>query len=323
MNTASTQAWPFSPCVNRTIRLETMVSQTELEHAIHEKVGQIDTLFVSDVSGGCGQAYDIVIVSDQFDGKSTLQRHRLVNDRLKNEIASMHAFSQKTYTTKQFGELKSKYSQQPPTSSSSPSLTSTATGSEAVVTPQHAQPAQKNTSPTSIDAVSTKAFPNAKESASARVTRVEIPPRTSDSISVPELTLTPVSESKSRFGPFSPQTEPQLRSPSSSTFDLHQPPSTLENVNISRLHHANITNPQFWLRLRELLQSELMQGSTAAGGDVMAIDGESAPRLRAGVVGASEVETLFEDFFLSQKNYLSANDIARIRDATGMHGMSS
>ena len=107
-----------------------MVSQTELEHAIHEKVGQIDTLFVSDVSGGCGQAYDIVIVSDQFDGKSTLQRHRLVNDRLKNEIASMHAFSQKTYTTKQFGELKSKYSQQPPTSSSSPSLTSTATGSE-------------------------------------------------------------------------------------------------------------------------------------------------------------------------------------------------
>ena len=94
-------------------------------------------------------------------------------------------------------------------------------------------------------------------------------------------------------------------------------------MNISRLHHANITNPQFWLRLRELLQSEFMQESTAAGGDVMAIDGESAPRLRAGVVGASEVETLFEDFFLSQKNYLSANDIARIRDATGMHGMSS
>lgn len=320
MNTASTQAWPFSPCVNRIIRLETMVSQTELEHAIYEKVGQIDTLFVSDVSGGCGQAYDIVIVSDQFDGKSTLQRHRLVNDRLKNEIASMHAFSQKTYTTKQFGELKSKYSQQLPTSSSSQSLTRTATGSEAVVTPQ---PVQKNTSPTSIDAMSTEAFPNAKESASARVTRVEIPPRTSDSISVPELTLTPVSESKSRFGPFSPQTEPQLRSPSASTIDLHQPASTLENVNISRLHHANITNPQFWLRLRGLLQSELMQGSTAAGEDAMAIDGESAPRLRAGVVGASEVETLFEDFFLSQKNYLSANDIARIRDATGMHGMSS
>ena len=86
-----------------------MVSPSELEAAIHSKLGDIETLFVSDVSGGCGQAYDVVIVSDQFEGKSTLQRHRLVNDRLKPEIASMHAFSQKTYTRKQFEELKSKY----------------------------------------------------------------------------------------------------------------------------------------------------------------------------------------------------------------------
>jgi stress-induced morphogen len=44
--------------------------------------------------GGCGQNYDVVIVSSVFEGKTLLQKHRLVNDAAKTEIAQLHAFSQ-------------------------------------------------------------------------------------------------------------------------------------------------------------------------------------------------------------------------------------
>lgn len=33
-------------------------------------------------------------MSEEFQGKATLARHRLVNERLKEEIAELHAFSQ-------------------------------------------------------------------------------------------------------------------------------------------------------------------------------------------------------------------------------------
>ncbi|KAF7356674.1 hypothetical protein MVEN_01001900 [Mycena venus] len=39
---------------------------------------------------------------DDFEGKSTLVRHRWINQLLKDEISQMHAFSQKTFTPKQY-----------------------------------------------------------------------------------------------------------------------------------------------------------------------------------------------------------------------------
>ncbi|KAI9220718.1 bola protein [Blastocladiella britannica] len=61
---------------------------------------------VEDKSGGCGAAFEVVIVSSLFEGKPLLQRHRLVNDLLKQEISAMHAFSQKTYTPEQWAKLQ-------------------------------------------------------------------------------------------------------------------------------------------------------------------------------------------------------------------------
>lgn len=75
-----------------------MVTSDELSAAIRSRVEGVQNVVVSDVSGGCGQAFDVIIVSAAFQGLTTLKRHRLVNDALKEEIASMHAFSQKTYT---------------------------------------------------------------------------------------------------------------------------------------------------------------------------------------------------------------------------------
>ena len=42
-------------------------------------------------SGGCGEKYAVLIVSQQFAGLSMLKQHKLVTAALKDEIAIMHA----------------------------------------------------------------------------------------------------------------------------------------------------------------------------------------------------------------------------------------
>lgn len=53
---------------------------------------------VIDESDGCGAKFSVTIVSTIFEGKSLLQRHRLVNSILEKELKTIHAFSQKTLT---------------------------------------------------------------------------------------------------------------------------------------------------------------------------------------------------------------------------------
>jgi stress-induced morphogen len=68
---------------------------TEL-HATH-----VECLDVSD--GHCsGAKIELVVVSEQFEGKALLARHRLVNDCLKDLMPQIHALSMKTYTPAQY-----------------------------------------------------------------------------------------------------------------------------------------------------------------------------------------------------------------------------
>lgn len=67
------------------------------------------TVKVEDMSGGCGQAFAVVIVSEVFAGKNKLMRHRLVNNALKEEIAGIHAFTQKGLTPEEYAAQGSKY----------------------------------------------------------------------------------------------------------------------------------------------------------------------------------------------------------------------
>lgn len=69
------------------------VTAAHLESAIRQRL-QAEHVEVVDTSGGCGQAYEVVIVSNVFSGKNKLGRHRLVNTALKEEIAIIHAFTQ-------------------------------------------------------------------------------------------------------------------------------------------------------------------------------------------------------------------------------------
>lgn len=73
------------------------VSRDELDLAIRSRLGATH-VEIEDISGGCGQAYEVVIVSPEFAGKRTLQRHKLVNTALKNEISAVHAFTQVRYS---------------------------------------------------------------------------------------------------------------------------------------------------------------------------------------------------------------------------------
>ncbi|KAF2862213.1 bola-like protein [Piedraia hortae CBS 480.64] len=63
-------------------------------------------LEVVDLSGGCGQMYNVTIVSNAFEKKTALQRHRLVNSKLKDEIAAIHAWSTKCFTPEEWERKK-------------------------------------------------------------------------------------------------------------------------------------------------------------------------------------------------------------------------
>ncbi|KAF2739439.1 bola-like protein [Polyplosphaeria fusca] len=61
---------------------------------------------IEDLSGGCGQMFEAIIVSPQFAKKTTLARHRLVNNVLKQEIALIHAWSPKCHTPEEWEKKK-------------------------------------------------------------------------------------------------------------------------------------------------------------------------------------------------------------------------
>ncbi|KAF7503351.1 hypothetical protein GJ744_003957 [Endocarpon pusillum] len=57
---------------------------------------------IVDMSGGCGQAYAATIVSAQFEKKTALARHRLVNAALREEIKAIHAWTPRCFTPEQW-----------------------------------------------------------------------------------------------------------------------------------------------------------------------------------------------------------------------------
>lgn len=77
------------------------ITADSLKETIEERL-QTTLVKVEDMSGGCGQAFAVIIVSPLFQGKNKLMRHRLVNSSLKEEIASIHAFTQKGFTPEEW-----------------------------------------------------------------------------------------------------------------------------------------------------------------------------------------------------------------------------
>ncbi len=232
---------------------------------------------VSDVSGGCGQAYDVVIVSDAFEGLNTLKRHRMVNELLKDEIAQLHAFSQKTYTAAQYEQM---------------STSSTAT------------PAAAAAKPTSADL-----------QAPAPIITGSRPShnRTASGVSIPELTLTTDDDTLSGHRSVGKPLGSNTAQGNATQYPGTAVPPPL-SPSISRLHENRIRSTEFWTGLRSYLELQFSGPNVEAGAASPGPSGRSP--------GDAEIERIFEDFFLSQKHHLTASDIARVRDATGMFGMA-
>ncbi|KAA0188851.1 Transcriptional regulator BolA [Fasciolopsis buskii] len=64
-------------------------------------------LEVEDFSDGCGKKFRLLIVSDAFDGRPLLERHRMVNNALAEEMPHIHAITMKTLTPEQWKKIKS------------------------------------------------------------------------------------------------------------------------------------------------------------------------------------------------------------------------
>ncbi|KAM3857347.1 bolA-like protein 2 [Diretmus argenteus] len=69
---------------------------------------QAEHVEVEDTSSNrCAASFKVLIVSSQFEGKPLLQRHRMVNTCLAEELKQIHAFEQKTLTPEQWEKQKS------------------------------------------------------------------------------------------------------------------------------------------------------------------------------------------------------------------------
>ncbi|PSS35069.1 hypothetical protein CEY00_Acc02265 [Actinidia chinensis var. chinensis] len=78
------------------------VSKDGVESSLTSKLNP-SHLEVIDTSGGCGASFAIEIVSAQFEGKRLLERHRMVNAALVEEMKEIHALSiKKTLTPDQW-----------------------------------------------------------------------------------------------------------------------------------------------------------------------------------------------------------------------------
>lgn len=78
-----------------------MPSQEEFERTLVSELGATH-VEVRDTSGGCGQAFEVIVVSEVFRGKNRLMRHKTVNNALKSQIAAVHAFTQKTFSPEEW-----------------------------------------------------------------------------------------------------------------------------------------------------------------------------------------------------------------------------
>ncbi|XWS33206.1 hypothetical protein CRYUN_Cryun22dG0060800 [Craigia yunnanensis] len=74
------------------------VTKDQVESSLTSKL-KPSHLEVIDTSGGCGASFAIEIVSEQFEGKRLLERHRIVNTALEEEMKQIHALSIKKALT--------------------------------------------------------------------------------------------------------------------------------------------------------------------------------------------------------------------------------
>jgi stress-induced morphogen len=81
------------------------VTVESLKEKLERELGATHVEIV-DMSGGCGQMFEAIIVSPQFAKKTSLAKNRLVNGILKDEIAAIHAWTARCHTPEEWEKKK-------------------------------------------------------------------------------------------------------------------------------------------------------------------------------------------------------------------------
>eukprot|EP00954_Amorphochlora_amoebiformis_P001624 127666-Amorphochlora_amoeboformis.AAC.1 len=62
------------------------VTKESLSKVLSERIKGLEQCIVVDTSGGCGSAFELYLVTKAFDGVALLERHRMVQGLLKEEM---------------------------------------------------------------------------------------------------------------------------------------------------------------------------------------------------------------------------------------------
>ena len=77
------------------------VTAADLEAKIKDSELEPTHVEVKDTSNDCGGRFEAIIVAPSFEGVGLLERQQKVNEIIKAEVESIHAFSMKTWTPAQ------------------------------------------------------------------------------------------------------------------------------------------------------------------------------------------------------------------------------
>ncbi|RYR49193.1 hypothetical protein Ahy_A07g035505 [Arachis hypogaea] len=92
--------------VNARVSLNLKCKKLQVESCLKSKLNPTH-LEVVDTSGGCGASFVVDIVSEEFEGKRILERHRMVNAALEEEMKEIHTLSvKKAVTPEQWKQLQ-------------------------------------------------------------------------------------------------------------------------------------------------------------------------------------------------------------------------
>ena len=97
-----------------------MKIQTSIEGKIADSLKPIHLEVINEsdnhnVPPGSESHFKVTVVSDQFNGKMLIARHRIINQLLAEELAGgVHALSMHTYTAEEWDEKNNQTRQSPP-----------------------------------------------------------------------------------------------------------------------------------------------------------------------------------------------------------------
>uniref|UniRef100_A0A7S2TV98 BolA-like protein n=1 Tax=Lotharella oceanica TaxID=641309 RepID=A0A7S2TV98_9EUKA len=87
---------------------KTGITKDTLAKVLKERVKGLEQCIVVDTSGGCGAMFELYLVTKEFEGVALLERHRMIQNTLKEELKEIHALSMKTWTPAQWEKKKHK-----------------------------------------------------------------------------------------------------------------------------------------------------------------------------------------------------------------------